>query len=353
QGRRPRQVVVPMGLGLSLLGAPFLLAPVSLAGADRQLNVYIWSNYIAPETVRRFEERHHVRVNVDVYDSNEALIAKMQSGNVDYDVVCPSTYTVQSLVAQGLLRALDFSALPHLSNVDPRFLGRGHDPGNRYSVPYFWGTTGIAYRKSRVGTVDSWGALWDERFRGRILMLDDARETLGAALKWKGQSVNTTDPASLALAQRALVAQRPLVRAYNSSNFEDVLLSGDVWLAQGWNGQFARAMAQDGDIQYVVPREGSMLFLDSLAVPIGAPHPELAHAFLDYVMEAEVAAEICRTMQYSTPNRAALALLPPAIRDNPAIFPSADVVARTEIIEDIGAATVLYDRLWTEVKTSR
>ncbi len=353
QGRRPRQVAVPMALGLSLLGAPFLLAPVPLTGADRQLNVYIWSNYIAPETVRRFEERHHVRVNVDVYDSNEALIAKMQSGNVDYDVVCPSTYTVQSLVAQGLLRALDFSALPHLSNVDPRFLGRGHDPGNRYSVPYFWGTTGIAYRKSRVGTVDSWGALWDERFRGRILMLDDARETLGAALKWKGLSVNTTDPASLALAQRALVAQRPLVRAYNSSNFEDVLLSGDVWLAQGWNGQFARAMAQDGDIQYVVPREGSMLFLDSLAIPRGAPHPELAHAFLDYVMEAEVAAEICRTMQYSTPNRAALALLPPAIRDNPAIFPSADVVARTEIIEDIGAATVLYDRLWTEVKTSR
>ncbi|HEU0091297.1 MAG TPA: extracellular solute-binding protein [Vicinamibacteria bacterium] len=353
QGRRPRQVAVPMGLGLSLLGAPFLLAPVPLTGADRQLNVYIWSNYIAPETVRRFEERHHVRVNVDVYDSNEALIAKMQSGNVDYDVVCPSTYTVQSLVAQGLLRALDFSALPHLSNVDPRFLGRGHDPGNRYSVPYFWGTTGIAYRKSRVGAVDSWGALWDKRFRGRILMLDDARETLGAALKWKGRSVNTTDPASLALAQRALVAQRPLVRAYNSSNFEDVLLSGDVWLAQGWNGQFARAMAQDGDIQYVVPREGSMLFLDSLAIPRGAPHPELAHAFLDYVMEADVAAEICRTMQYSTPNRAALALLPPAIRDNPAIFPSADVVARTEIIEDIGAATVLYDRLWTEVKTSR
>ena len=134
-------------LGLCLLGAPFLLAPGPLTGGDRQLNVYIWSNYIAPETVRRFEERHRVRVNVDVYDSNEALIAKMQSGNVDYDVVCPSTYTVQVLVAQGLLRALDFSALPHLANVDPRFLDRPHDPRNRYSVPYFWGTTGIAYRQ--------------------------------------------------------------------------------------------------------------------------------------------------------------------------------------------------------------
>ena len=353
QGRRPRQVAVPVGLGLSLLGAPFLLAPGSVTGADRQLNVYIWSNYIAPETVRRFEERHHVRVNVDVYDSNEALIAKMQSGNVDYDVVCPSTYTVQSLIAQDLLHELDFSALPHLANVDPRFLDRPHDPHNRYSIPYFWGTTGIAYRESKVGTVDSWGALWDERYRGRILMLDDARETFGAALKWKGLSVNTTDPGPLAVAQRSLIAQRPLVRAYNSSNFEDVLLSGDVWLAQGWNGQFARAIAQDADIRYVIPKEGSALFLDSLAIPRGAPHPELAHAFLDYVMEADVAAEICRTMQYSSPNRAARALLPPAVRDNPAIFPSAEVVARTEIIEDIGAATVLYDRLWTEVKTSR
>jgi spermidine/putrescine-binding protein len=353
QGGRPRQVAAPVALAVALLGAPFLLAPGSVTGADGQLNVYIWSNYIAPETVRRFEERHHVRVNVDVYDSNEALVAKMQSGNVDYDVVCPSSYTVQALIAQDLLRALDFSALPHFANMDPRFLDLAHDPHNRYSVPYFWGTTGIAYRQSKVARVDSWGALWDERYRGRILMLDDAREAFGAALKWKGLSVNTTDPARLAAAQRSLVAQRPLVRAYNSSNFEDVLLSGDVWLAQGWNGQFARAMAQDADIRYVIPAEGTALFLDNLAIPRGAPHPELAHAFLDFVMEADVAAEICRTMQYSSPNRAALALLPSAIRDNPAIFPSAEVVARTEVIEDIGAATVLYDRLWTEVKTSR
>src|SRR5204863_5238313 len=142
----------------------------------------------------------------------------------------------------------------------------------------------------------------------------------GAALKWKGASVNTTDRGQLAMAQRLLIAQRPLVRAYNSASFEDVLLSGDVWLAQGWNGQFARAIAQDADIAYVVPREGSSLFLDSLAIPRDAPHPVLAHAFIDYTLEAEVAAEICRTMQYSSPNRAALALLPAAIKGNPAIF---------------------------------
>ena len=143
------------------------------------------------------------------------------------------------------------------------------------------------------------------------------------------------------------------MRTYNSSNFEDVLLSGDVWLAQGWNGQFARAMEQDPDLAYVIPKEGSSLFLDSLAIPSTAPHPELAHAFLDFVLEAEIAAEICRTMRYSTPNRAAVPLLPDTIRRNPAIFPPADVLARAELIEDIGEATVLYDRLWTEVKTAR
>jgi len=353
QGRRAREAAVPVALGLTLLGLPFLLAPGAMAQGDRQLNLYIWSNYIAPETVRRFEQRVHARVNVDFYDSNEALLAKMQSGRVDYDVVCPSNYMVQILVAQGLLRPLDWSVLPHGSNLDPRFLARSFDPGNRYSVPYFWGTTGIAYRKSKVGTVDSWGALWDPRFRGRILMLDDAREVFGAALKWKGLSLNATDPAQLAAAQRLLVAQRPLVRAYNSASFEDVLLSGDVWLAQGWNGQFARAMAQDADIAYAIPREGSSLFIDNLAIPRDAPHPDLAHAFVDFVMEPEIAAEICRTMQYSSPNRAAVPLLPRAIRDNPAIFPPEEVVARTEAIEDLGPATVLYDRLWTEVKTSR
>jgi spermidine/putrescine transport system permease protein len=352
QGKRLRHAAVPAALGLALLGAPFLAGRAPAARAET-LNLYIWSNYIAPETLRRFEERHGVRVNLDLYDTNEALLAKVQAGNVDYDVLCPSNYSIQILLAQGLLRPLDHSRLPHLTNLDPAFVDRPHDPGNRYSVPYFWGTAGIAYRKSRVGTVDSWAALWDPRYRGRILMLDDARETFGAALKRLGKSLNTTDPATLAEAQRLLAEQKPLVRAYNSSNFEDVLLSGDVWLAQGWNGQFARAMEQDPDIAYVIPKEGSSLFLDSLVIPAGAPHPELAHAFLDFVLEAEVAAEICRTMRYSSPNRAALALLPEAVRSQPAIFPPPDVLSRTELIEDLGEATVLYDRLWTEVKTGR
>lgn len=353
RGKPARLCAAPAGLGLALLAGPFLLGGPAAARGERALNLYIWSNYIAPETLAKFEARHGVKVNVDLYDSNEALLAKLQAGNANYDVVCPSNYAVAILARQDLLLPLDLSALPNLAHVDPAFLDRPHDPGNRLSIPYFWGTTGIAYRKSRTGPIDSWNALWDPRFAGRILMLDDARETLGAALLLDGRGVNEEDPAALGRARQRLLAQKPLVRTYNSADFDQVLLAGDVWLAQGWSGQFAKAMDQDPDIEYVVPKEGSSFFLDSLAIPRGAPHPQLAHAFLDFLMEPEIAAEICATMRYSTPSLSARALLPAAIRGHPAIFPPADVMKRVELLEDVGEATVLYDRLWTEVKSAR
>ncbi len=353
QGRSARLAALPAAIGLAVLGAPFVLVGVP-APAARTLNLYIWSNYIAPETLARFEARHGVRVNVDLYDSNEALLAKLQAGNAGYDVVCPSDYSVQVLSAQGLLRPLDHRALPHFANIEARFLDQAYDPGNRHSVPYVWGTAGIAYDRRRVlAPVDSWEALWDPRYAGRILMLDDAREAIGAALKRRGISLNATDVRQLEAARDDLLRQKPLVRAYNSTNFEDVLLSGDVWLAQGWSGQFAKAMEQSPDLAYVVPKEGATLFIDNLAIPIDARSPALAHAFIDFTLEADVAAEICRTMRYSSPNRAALVLLPPEIRGNPAIFPPPDVLQRLELIRDLGEATVLYDRLWTEVKASR
>jgi spermidine/putrescine transport system permease protein len=349
---RSRAAMLPAVAGLGLLLVPFVQRPPG-AGQDKVLNLYIWSAYIAPETLQKFEARHGARVNVDLYDSLEALLAKVQAGNTDYDVICPSNYALEALIRQGLLRPLDHSALPNRVNVDPRFLDRPFDPGNRYSMPYFWGTAGIGYDPARTGPVDSWAAMWDGRFRGRILMLDDARESVGAALKRLGHSFNATQPDHLAAAQRLLLLQKPLVRTYNSSSFEDALLSGDVWLAHGWSGQFAKSMEERPGLAYVIPKEGSSLFLDSLAIPSTAPHPELAHAFLDFVMEAEIAAEICRTMYYSTPNRAAVPLLPEKIRKNPAVFPPASDLARAELIEDIGEATVLYDRIWTEVKTAR
>jgi spermidine/putrescine transport system permease protein len=353
RGARARVAAAPAALGLLVLGAPFLAGTGAAPAGERVLNLYIWSNYIAPETLRKFEERHGVRVNVDLYDTNEALLAKIQAGNAAYDVICPSNYPIQILRAQDLLLPLDHSALPHRSNLDPALLDKSYDPGNRYSMPYVWGTCGIGYDRRRTGPIDSWDALWDPRWKGRILMLDDARETLGAALKRRGRSLNATNGDWLREAKDQLLGQKPLVKVYDSGSFDAALLSGDVWLAQGWSGQLAKVRDENPDLEYVVPKEGGSLFVDSLAIPRTAPHPELAHAFIDFTMEAEIAAEICRTMHYSTPNLAAVPLLPPSITGNPAIFPPPDVLRRVELIEDIGDATVLYDRLWTEVKAER
>ena len=352
QGRSARVAALTAALGLAVLGAPFVLAGPGVAGSTRVLNLFIWSNYIAPETLARFEARYGVKVQVDLYDSNEALLAKLQAGNAGYDVIVPSDYSVQVLIAQNLLRPLDHSALPNLRNIEASFLDRPYDRGNRYSVPYFWGTTGIAYDRTRVAEpVDSWAALWNPRYAGRVSMLDDAREAFGAALKLRGHSLNTTDQRVLEAARDDLIRQKRLVRAYNSTNFEDVLLSGDVWLAQGWNGQFVKAMAENPNLVYVIPKEGSTLFIDNLAIPTDARNVKLAHAFIDFTMEPEIAAEICRTMKYSSPNRAAWPLLPDTIRKHTAVFPPEDALKRLELIEDLGDTAVLYDRLWTEVKS--
>jgi spermidine/putrescine transport system permease protein len=354
QGRSIRVAAIPAAIGLTVLAAPFFAVGGPGIERNRELNLFIWSNYISPETLGRFEHRYGVKVNVDLYDSNEALLAKLQAGNSAYDVICPSDYTLQVLIRQGLLRRIDHGRLPHLRGLSPSFLDRPYDPGNAHSTPYFWGTTGIAYDRTRVtAPIDSWGALWDERYRGRILMLDDPREAFMAALKLRGHSLNTTDPQLLREARDLLVQQRHLVRTYNSTNYEDVLLARDVWIAQGWSGQFAKAMEQDADIVYVIPKEGSTLFIDNLAIPATAPHPDLAHAFLDFVMEPEIAAEICRTMHYSTTSREALPLLPAPIRNNSAMFPPPTVFDRLEMIRDLGDATVLYDRLWTEIKSAQ
>ena len=345
QGRRPRQVAVPIGLGLALLGAPFLLAPGSVAGGDRQLNVYIWSNYIAPETVRRFEERHHVRVNVDVYDSNEALIADAVGERRLRRGACPSHTAVPDRPGPSCGSWTSPRCPPcRRGRALPRPSARSH---NRYSVPLL-GHHGIAYRESKVGTVDSWAPLWDSALPGPDPHADDARRDLrGRALKWKGLSVNTVDPAPLAR-PAILIAQRPLVRAYNSSNFEDVLLSGDVWLAQGWNGQFARACATRTSATSS-PRKA--LVLDSLAIH-AAPRTRswpTPSRFRDGGGRGR--AEICPDHAVLEPESRRAGPAPPPSATT-AIFPSRRWWKAPRDHRGHRGRHVLYDRL-TEVRTSR
>lgn len=347
---RPRVAIAAMVAGGAILLTPVVLARAQQKGT-RELNLYLWSNYIAPQTIRRFEERTGAKVNLDVYDSAEALLSKMLAGNPGYDVICPPTYTLAPLIRGGVLAELDKDRLPHLSGTAADFIGQEWDPLNRHSVPYLWGVTGIASDARRVPAIDSWEALLDPRWRGRILMLDDAREAVAFGALLLGQDPNTRDPATLARIRRILADQKPLVRAYDSASFDDAVLSGEVWLAQSWSGQIAKIMKDAPWVRFTIPKEGAMLFVDNLAIPRTAPHPDLALEFLDFVMEPEIAAEIALTTGYSTPSRAGRDLLPEAVRDNPAMFPSAADMKRLRAFRDLGDAAALHDRLWTEVKS--
>jgi spermidine/putrescine-binding protein len=355
-------VTARRGLGLLILFASAVPAGFAAlacgrgrqdaAREPRQLDIYIWTNYLPAEVVAEFTRRTGIQVGVDTYSSNEALLDKLQSGVADYDLVVPSDYMVKILVAQRLLRPLDRGRLPHFANLDARFLDRKFDPGNRFSLPYLWGTTGIGYDKNKVrGTVDSWAAIFDPRYAGRVLMLDDMREAFGAALKLDGRSLNERDPAALRRAAARLADQKRLVRTYNSSDFANLLAAGDVDLAQGYNGEIAKVVARDPRrFAYVVPKEGATLAIDSLAIPAAARHADAAYAFLDYVLEPAVAARIVNGVRYAGANRAALPLVDAAIRNDPAVYPPPEVLDRCELIDDLGATTPLLDQLWTEVK---
>ncbi len=349
---RPRLSMVAMAVGLSILATPVVLARSQRHGT-RELNLYLWSNYIAPETIRKFEERTGARVNLDVYDSAEVLLSKMLAGNPGYDVICPTTYALPPLIRAGVLAELDHDRLTHLSGTAPEFLGQDWDEENRFSIPYLWGVTGIASDSRRVASVDSWTALLDPRWQGKILMLDDAREAIAFGALVLGLDPNTRDPATLGRIQKVLIDQKPLVRAYDSAGFDDAILSGEVTLAQSWSGQIAKIMTEAPWVRFTIPSEGAMMFVDNLAIPKNAPHQALAHEFLDFVMEPEIAAEICLTTGYSTPSRAGRGLLPTAIQNNRAVFPSDAQMKQLRAFEDLGEAAARHDRLWTEVKSGR
>jgi len=350
-GSKSRSTIGGLACALGLL-VLFAVGGRSHAARGGELNIYIWSNYLPDSVIAEFEQRFDAKLNVELYDSNEALLAKLQSGSASYDIVVPSDYMVTVLREQGLLSELNRDLISNISNLDPRFAGLAYDPNNEHSVAYMWGTTGIAYRKDKVsGVIDSWAALWDSRYRDRLSMLDDVRETLGAALKLSGKSLNSIDQAELADAARLLSEQKPLVKAYDSGGFDQLLLSGDVWIAQSYSGQIAKAMAENPTIGYVIPREGCTIFVDNLCVPRSSLRKELAHEFINFTLEARTAAAIANGTGYSSPNLSARPLIRPDLLTNEAAYPSPAALDRCEFIRELGPAISLYDRLWTEIKS--
>ena len=350
-GRQSRWTTGAAVCGLALLFV-FAIGAPSHKTKGGELNVFIWSNYLPDNVIAEFERRYDAKLNVELYDSNEALLARLQSGGASYDIIVPSDYMVTVLREQGLLDELNRDVLTNISNLDPQFVGLPYDPANQHSIPYMWGTTGVAYRKDKVtGIINSWEALWDGRYKDRIAMLDDVREAFGAALRFLGKSENSVDPGEIQAAAALLMDQKPLVKAYDSGAFDQMLLSGDVWIAQAYSGQIAKAIAENPTIGYVIPKEGCTIFVDNMCIPRNSRNKELAQEFINFVLEAKIAADIANGTGYSSVNLAARALTRSDLLTNEAAYPPRDAIERCEFIREIGPVVSIYDRLWTEIKS--
>ncbi|MGH7233645.1 MAG: polyamine ABC transporter substrate-binding protein, partial [Nitrospiraceae bacterium] len=258
--------------------------PAPKAGAPPTLYYFTWSDYAGPELIEAFEQAHGVKVVVDTFGSNEELLAKLQSGATGYDVTVPSDFMVSIMAGQGLLAELDLQKIPNVSRLLPRLQRLPFDPDNRYSIPYLWGTVGIGYDSEKLTVPpDSWAILWDARYKGRISMLNDQREVFGVALRSMGRSLNTGDSATIGEAKRRLLVQKPLVKAYTSENYTQLLVSGEVMLAHGWGGAVARAAAERPSIKYVIPKEGGTIWSDCLVVLQSSRNKDLAMRFINYL----------------------------------------------------------------------
>jgi spermidine/putrescine-binding protein len=338
-----------------------LLSACGGSGSSQQskvMNLYAWSDYIPQQLLDDFTAKYGIKVNYDTYSSNEEMLAKLQAGASGYDVVIPSDYTVAIMVKQNMLEALDRSKITNFANIDTRFTDQYYDPGNKYTVPYQWGTTALVYDKTKVPSEPkSWKDLWDPQYKGHLVVLDDEREVIGMALQTLGFDKNSTDPAQLDQAKQQLIALKPNILLFNSDDPESSLITGETWAGLVYNGNASLAYQSDPNSVYICPTEGCGLWFDNLAVPKGAPHFDAAMLFIDFVLDAKESILITQEFPYSNPNKAALDYLKtndPTTYDAYMSFagtnPSADFLKGAVEIKDVGAATTLYDQLWTDFK---
>lgn len=324
-------------VGLSFAGglagcSPKEAAKTAAGGEEPKLNFYNWDTYIGPTTLADYKKASGVDVSMSLFATNDELFAKLKAGNPGFDVIVPSNEFVTRMGQANLLMPLDHAKIPNIKNIDPTFLNPDFDPGRKYSMPYTWLVLGIGYRKSKVKAVpDSWKYLFDsDEYKGRIALLSESADLVRLAAKYKGHSVNNIPPELITEIEAMLIKQKPFVKAFHDDNGQDMLLAKDVDLVLEYNGDIAQAINEDPDIGFVVPKEGSLINSDTLCIPVGAPRPNNAHAFINYLLDAQVGASITKEILYPTPNGAAKALMPESYRANPVIFPPADIMAKCE-----------------------
>lgn len=333
-----------------------LLAALALGlmAADKELVVYNWSEYMPESVIKGFEKESGIKVKYSTYDSNEAMYAKIKTaGSDNYDVLVPSTYFVNKMAKEGLLAKLDKSKLSNYANLDSKLMGKPYDPKNDYSIPYLWGTTGISYNAKKLGegSVKAWNDLWKKEYAGKLLLTDDLREVFGMALKTLGYSANSSDPKEIKAAYEKLKLLMPNVKVFNSESPKQVYMNEEVMVGMNFNGENYMANEEMPELRYVYPKEGILVWVDSLVIPKNAKHIDAAHQFINYLLRPDVAKVISEEIGYPTPNSAALKLLDKNVRTNRVIYPTEKDLENSEFQIDVGAALKLYEKYWEELKT--
>ena len=340
--------------GAAAVGISFKI-PKSALAADGKVNFYNWDTYIGENTIDEFQDATGLEVQYDLFADNDELFAKLRGGNPGYDVIVPTNDYVERMLVAEMLLPLDHSKIPNMKNIEAGFLDPAFDPGRQYSMPYMWGTIGVGYRKSAVEDIPtSWNDLLNsDKYAGRIALMSEPQTVMQMALKAMGKSLNDFSDENIAAAEKMISDQKSNIVAFAPDNGQDLLLAGEVDLAMEWNGDILQAMEEDDDIGYVVPDEGGLLWEDTLCIPKGAPNVENAHALINYLLDAQVGADIADYVYYATPNAAAKALMSDEYTGNPAIFPSADATAKSEVSVYPGQDVVRkIDEAWTRIKAS-
>jgi spermidine/putrescine transport system substrate-binding protein len=326
--------------------------PLGRNGEEAKLNLYNWDTYTGKTTLQDFKTATGVSVKMSLFATNDELFSKLRAGNPGFDVIVPSNEFVTRMVISDMLTPLDLDKIPNRVNLLPAFQNPDFDPGRRYSMPYTWLTLGIGYRKSRVdGVPNSWKWLMDsDRYKGRIGLFSQADDLMGLGAKYMGHSVRDIPYPMIDRIAEMYIRQKPNIKIFHNDEGQDLLLAGDIDIVMEYNGDIAQVMQEDPDLDFVIPKEGSVLNSDCLCIPKGAPRPDNAHQFINFVLDAKNGAEIYNTIMYPTPNAAALALMPESYRNNPVIFPPPQAMARCEYaaFEGLNRAH-LYDETLTRI----
>ncbi len=342
---------------ISALLSLFLLCLSELVLAEEKiLNLYGWAGYLPESVIKQFEVETGIRINYSTYVNNEALYAKLKANpDAGYDVIIPSSYFISRMQKHGLIQKINSSKLKHYKHIDPAFLNKEHDPKNEYSIPYLWNGTGIVIntRYLPANSIHSWAELWLPRYQDQLLILDDTRESFSIALMTLGYSVNDKDPTHIKAAFEKLKALMPNIKLFNLEAQRSIYLDEDIAIGMGWNGDIFLARQDNPNLQYIYPKEGFVITLDTLAIPRGAKHIENAYRFIDFVLRPDIAKEITLDSGFSTPNMAAKKLLPAFVRTDPILYPDAEILKRAQFQADVSEAALLYEKYFERLKLEK